>query len=106
GGAGYMAENRLTTLKADSDVFTTFEGDNVVLLQLVAKELLTSYAKEVNGLDPVGMVRFAAGTVAETVKERTAATQLIQRLIDARSSDEEHNLLDRGTQLNLFEDRE
>src|SRR5690606_17315781 len=34
GGAGYMAENRLTTLKADSDVFTTFEGDNVVLLQL------------------------------------------------------------------------
>lgn len=106
GGAGYLAENRLTTLKADSDVFTTFEGDNVVLLQLVAKELLTSYAKEVTGLDPVGMVRFAAGTVADTVKERTAATQLIQRLIDARSRDDDHNLLDRGTQLNLFEDRE
>jgi len=106
GGAGYMADNRLTTLKGDSDVFTTFEGDNVVLLQLVAKELLTSYAKEVNGLDPVGMVRFAANTVADTVKERTAATQLIQRLIDARSSDEDHNLLDRGTQLNLFEERE
>lgn len=106
GGAGYMADNRLTTLKGDSDVFTTFEGDNVVLLQLVAKELLTSYAKEVNGLDPVAMVRFAAGTVAETVRERTAATQLIQRLIDARSGDEDHNLLDRGTQLDLFEDRE
>ena len=106
GGAGYMADNRLTTLRGDSDVFTTFEGDNVVLLQLVAKELLTSYAKEVNGLDPVGMVRFAAGTVADTVKERTAATQLIQRLIDARSNDEDHNLLDRGTQLNLFEERE
>ncbi len=106
GGAGYLAENRLTTLKADSDVFTTFEGDNVVLLQLVAKELLTSYAKDVQGLDPVGMVRFAAGTVADTVKERTAATQLIQRLIDARSSDDEHDLLNRGTQLNLFEDRE
>ncbi len=106
GGAGYLAENRLTTLKADSDVFTTFEGDNVVLLQLVAKELLTSYAKDVTGLDPVQMVRFAAGTVADTVKERTAASQLIQRLIDARSRDDEHNLLDRGTQLNLFEDRE
>src|SRR5690606_21527271 len=36
GGAGYMAENRLTTLKGDSDVFTTFEGDNIVLFQLVA----------------------------------------------------------------------
>ncbi|WP_286930289.1 MULTISPECIES: acyl-CoA dehydrogenase family protein [Aeromicrobium] len=106
GGAGYLAENRLTTLKADSDVFTTFEGDNVVLLQLVAKELLTSYAQEVTGLDPVGMVKFAASTVAETVKERTAAAQLIQRLIDARSRDDDHNLLDRGTQLDLFEDRE
>lgn len=106
GGAGYMADNRLTTLRGDSDVFTTFEGDNVVLLQMVAKELLTSYSKEVTGLDPVGMVRFAAGTVADTVKERTAAAQLIQRLIDARSDDDDHNLLDRGTQLELFEDRE
>jgi acyl-CoA oxidase len=106
GGAGYLAENRLTTLKGDSDVFTTFEGDNVVLLQLVAKELLTSYSKEVTGLDPLGMVKFAANTVADTVKERTAASQLIQRLIDARSKDESHDLLNRGTQLNLFEERE
>ena len=43
GGAGYLAENRLATLKADTDVFTTFEGDNTVLLQLVAKGLLTDY---------------------------------------------------------------
>lgn len=108
GGAGYMAENRLTTLKADSDVFTTFEGDNHVLLQLVAKELLTAYADEVGGLDPVGMVQFIAGTVADVVKERTAAAQLIQRLIDARpsSDDSDHDLLDRGTQLSLFEERE
>ena len=108
GGAGYLAENRLTTLKGDTDVFTTFEGDNHVLFQLVAKELLTSYAQEVGGLDPVGLVRFAAGTVADVVKERTAASQLIQRLIDARpgGSDDNHDLLDRGTQLNLFEDRE
>ncbi|MGA8987324.1 acyl-CoA dehydrogenase [Aeromicrobium sp.] len=108
GGAGYLAENRLTTLKGDTDVFTTFEGDNHVLFQLVAKELLTAYAAEVGGLDPVGLVRFAAGTVADVVKERTAASQLIQRLIDARpgKSDDDHDLLDRGTQLSLFEDRE
>ena len=37
GGAGYLAENLLPQLKADTDVFTTFEGDNTVLLQLVAK---------------------------------------------------------------------
>ncbi len=106
GGAGYLAENRLSVLRGDIDVFTTFEGDNHVLLQLVAKELLTSYAKEVGGLDPVGMVRFVAATVGDVVKERTAASSLIQRLIDARPGGGEHELLDRGTQLGLFEDRE
>jgi acyl-CoA oxidase len=106
GGAGYLAENRLTTLRGDVDVFTTFEGDNHVLLQLVAKSLLTSYAADVGSLDPVGLVRFAAGSAADVVKERTAASQLIQRLIDARPGGDEHDLLDRGTQLRLFEDRE
>ncbi len=40
GGAGYLAENRLVGLRADVDVFTTFEGDNTVLLQLLAQDLL------------------------------------------------------------------
>lgn len=43
GGQGYLVANRLPGLKADSDVFTTFEGDNTVLMQLVAKSLLTGY---------------------------------------------------------------
>ncbi|MFK7904394.1 MAG: acyl-CoA dehydrogenase family protein [Chitinophagales bacterium] len=30
GGQGYIAENRFAALKADSDIFTTFEGDNTV----------------------------------------------------------------------------
>jgi len=40
GGEGYIASNRFAALKADTDVFTTFEGDNTVLMQLVAKNLL------------------------------------------------------------------
>jgi acyl-CoA oxidase len=40
GGEGYMFVNRFATLKADADIFTTFEGDNTVLMQLVAKNLL------------------------------------------------------------------
>ncbi|HIY23710.1 MAG TPA: acyl-CoA dehydrogenase family protein, partial [Candidatus Brachybacterium merdigallinarum] len=36
GGAGYMAENQLVGLHQDLDVYTTFEGDNTILLQLVA----------------------------------------------------------------------
>ncbi|MBC7372633.1 MAG: acyl-CoA dehydrogenase family protein [Frankiales bacterium] len=57
GGKGYLAENRFATLRADSDVFVTFEGDNTVLLQLVAKTLLSDYAAQFEDLDAVGMVR-------------------------------------------------
>ena len=37
GGRATSRANRFGELKADTDVFTTFEGDNTVLLQLVAK---------------------------------------------------------------------
>src|SRR4051794_34182784 len=107
GGAGYLSVNRLPQLKADTDVFTTFEGDNTVLLQLVAKTLLTSYQSEFGELDTIGTVRFVADQVVETVIERTGAGALMQRLIDAvPGRDEEQSLLDRGYQLSLFEWRE
>ncbi|WP_370616611.1 acyl-CoA dehydrogenase [Mumia qirimensis] len=107
GGAGYLAANRLTTLKADTDVFTTFEGDNTVLMQLVGKELLTGYADEVRGLDPVGMASFAVANAAEVVLERTPVAPLVARLRDAaRREGDEPDLLDRGTQLALLTDRE
>ena len=41
-------------LKADTDVFTTFEGDNTILLQLAAKNLLTDYKDAFGELDPLG----------------------------------------------------
>ncbi len=43
GGQGYLSVNRLADLRKDVEVFTTFEGDNVVLSQLVAKALLSDY---------------------------------------------------------------
>jgi acyl-CoA oxidase len=43
GGEGYLAENRISALKADTDIYTTFEGDNTVLMQLVAKNLLSEF---------------------------------------------------------------
>ncbi len=49
---GLLAENRLTALRADIDVFTTFEGDNHVLTQLVAKELLTVLRRRGAGHEP------------------------------------------------------
>ncbi len=107
GGAGYMAENRLIALRADTDVFTTFEGDNHVLTQLVAKELLTAYADDIKSMSPVDWVRFAANTVGERVMKRTAAEAIMQRIIDARQdSEEEGSLFNRGTQVTMFEARE
>ncbi|WP_067542067.1 acyl-CoA dehydrogenase family protein [Nocardia crassostreae] len=107
GGAGYLTENRLVTLKADTDVFTTFEGDNVVLTQLVAKELLTAYSDEVRDLDALGWVRFAATMTRDVVRDRTGVRQLIQRLRDrSDQSVDEGDLSRRDVQLQLFADRE
>ncbi len=82
GGAGYLSVNRFDALRADTDVFTTFEGDNTVLMQLVAKGLLTDYKDSFEDLDQIGMVRFVAGTAVETVLERTNARAILERLRD------------------------
>jgi acyl-CoA oxidase len=106
GGAGYLQENRLPHLKADTDVFTTFEGDNTVLLQLVAKGLLTGYRDTFGSLDGWGRIGFVADMVRETVLERTAARALIARLVDAVPGMDDVPMLDRGWQLKMFEFRE
>jgi acyl-CoA oxidase len=108
GGAGYLSENRFAELKADTDVFTTFEGDNTVLLQLVAKSLLTGYRDHFGDLDPIGTAGFVAAQVWETVVERTAAREIIQRLTDdlVPGREREEDLTDRGYHLGLFRWRE
>ncbi|GAB3989871.1 acyl-CoA dehydrogenase [Nocardioides marmoraquaticus] len=88
GGAGYLLSNRLGTLRADTDVFTTFEGDNHILLQLVAKGLLTDYSTNFEELDQFGVVRFVADLAVETVIERTAARKLLERVRDVLPGDD------------------
>jgi acyl-CoA oxidase len=104
GGAGYLRANRFAALKADTDVFTTFEGDNTVLLQLAAKNLLTGYRDEVGELDPLGLASFFAGQVIGTIAERTAVrkvlTGLASDLLPGR--DDGGELLDRDEQLGLI----
>ncbi|MEV6608667.1 acyl-CoA dehydrogenase [Kutzneria sp. NPDC051319] len=98
GGAGYLAENLLTTLKADTDVFTTFEGDNTVLLQLVAKGLLTNYRSQFEELGTLGLARFVAEQFVGLVTERLPSL--------SPGRDDPDVLHDRGWQLRAFEDRE
>ena len=110
GGAGYLSVNRFAALKADSDIFTTFEGDNHVLLQLVAKGLLTDYASEFEDLDQLGMVRFVTGLAVETVIERTSVHKLLERVRDLLPGgdewDQEAGLLDPDYQLAMLRFRE
>jgi acyl-CoA oxidase len=108
GGAGYLSENRLGELKADTDVFTTFEGDNTILLQLVAKSLLTGYRDEFEELGPMATAGFVMSQAWETVVERSAGRELIQRLTDdlVPSRERDEDLLDREYQLGLFRWRE
>jgi len=111
GGAGYLSANRFDALRADTDVFTTFEGDNHILLQLVAKGLLTDYSSSFGELDQLGMVRFVAGLAVETVIERTAVHKLLERIKDVlpggdETWDQEAGLLDPAYQLAMFRWRE
>ncbi|MFF1695403.1 acyl-CoA dehydrogenase [Streptomyces sp. NPDC058257] len=110
GGAGYLAVNRFAALKADSDVFATFEGDNHVLLQLVAKGLLTHYASEFESMDQLGMVRYVTNLAVETVIEKTSAHKLLERVRDLLPGgdqwDQEAGLLDSEYQLAMLRFRE
>ena len=49
GGHGYSALNRFGQLRNDHDIYQTFEGDNTVLLQQLAGELLKGYARKFQG---------------------------------------------------------
>ena len=110
GGAGYLAANHFDRLKADTDVFTSFEGDNHVLLQLVAKGLLTDYRSSFDELDQVGVVRFVGSMAVETVLERSRAHQLLERVRDLLPGgdawDQEAGLLDPHYHLSMMEFRE
>ena len=73
GGKGYLSENRFTDLKADTDIFTTFEGDNTVLLQLVAKGLLTKFQRSFNDDKFRAVMRFLADKISHTATEYNPA---------------------------------
>lgn len=103
GGAGYLAENLLPGLKADTDVFTTFEGDNTVLLQLVAKGLLTSYKQDFEDLSPLATARFVTDQVVNAILERTSVRKAVESLTVGSDSEV---FFRREWQLRLFEDRE
>ena len=75
GGAGFLVENRLTSLRADLDVYVTFEGDNNVLLQLVAKRLLTDFSRKFAKADAGALARYVVTQAAGTCLPRHRPAQ-------------------------------
>ncbi|MHA2789255.1 acyl-CoA dehydrogenase family protein [Corynebacterium sp. S7] len=105
GGAGYMSENKLTTFKDDSDIFTTFEGDNTVLIQMVAKEMLTAYSRDMADLTPRDIVRYGIDEVSDLFRRRSGLSVTVQGLVDRVSKRDENSLFDSGYQITLLEER-
>ncbi|MCH2110373.1 MAG: acyl-CoA dehydrogenase family protein [Polyangiaceae bacterium] len=65
GGQGYLSINRIATLRTDVEIFTTFEGDNVVLSQLVTKALLSEYRGQFEDEDYFSVARILGRRVLE-----------------------------------------
>ena len=97
GGKGYLSENRFADLKADTDIFTTFEGDNTVLMQLVAKGVLSEFKKEFHEEGNWATLRYIGSRVSAAITERNPFI--------TRNTDREH-LLDPTFHLHAFELRE
>jgi acyl-CoA oxidase len=106
GGAGFLMENRLTGLRADLDIYVTFEGDNNILLQLVAKRLLSDYAAQFKGADAASLARFAVAQTAAKAYHGAGLRTLGQRVRDLGSTGRSvHELRDGETQRQLLTDR-
>ncbi|WP_017497064.1 acyl-CoA dehydrogenase [Flavobacterium sp. WG21] len=97
GGKGYLSENRIDALKNDTEIYTTFEGDNTVLMQLVAKNRLSEFRKSFGEMGSLGIINY----VYENAK--TALTE--KNPIATRKTDDEH-LLDGDFHLQAFVHRE
>jgi acyl-CoA oxidase len=84
GGKGYLSENRIDDLKNDTEIFTTFEGDNTVLLQLVAKSRLTEFKQEFSNMNVFGILNYVATQAKTSISEKNPFA--------VRNTDDEHLL--------------
>lgn len=97
GGKGYLSENRIDALKNDTEIYTTFEGDNTVLMQLVAKSRLSEFRQEFSNMNVFTMLNYV------TDKAKTSITELNPIIV--RNTDDDH-LMDPEFHLNAFKYRE
>lgn len=97
GGQGYLTINRLPAIRADVDVFATFEGANIVMMQQVARACLADFRTELSGGSLFGLARLLTEQARRTIKETNPVV--------TRNTDPDH-LRDADFQLRILEARE
>lgn len=97
GGKGYISENRIDDLKNDTEIYTTFEGDNTVLMQLVAKNRLGEYRKQFGEMNVSTIFNYVLDQAKTSITEKNPFA--------TRNTDEQH-LKDMQFHLHAFQYRE
>lgn len=97
GGKGYLSENRIDALKNDTEIYTTFEGDNTVLMQLAAKNRLGEFRKQFGEINVSSVFNYLLNQAKTAVTEKNP--------IATRNTSEEH-LKDPAFHKSAFEYRE
>ena len=97
GGKGYLSENRIDDLKNDTEIYTTFEGDNTVLMQLVAKNRLGEFRKQFSEMNIATIFSYVLDQAKTAVTEKNPFA--------TRNTDDSH-LKDPEFHLHAFQYRE
>jgi acyl-CoA oxidase len=90
GGKGYLSENRIDALKNDTEIYTTFEGDNTVLMQLVAKNRLAEFRKAYGHMNAMGMINYVYENARTVFAEKNPI--ITRKTDDAHLLDEEFHM--------------
>ncbi|MGQ7296664.1 acyl-CoA dehydrogenase family protein [Quadrisphaera sp. KR29] len=119
GGSGFLSENRIAQLKGDTDVFTTFEGDNTVLMQLLGKHLLSQHRDALRGAGKLGQAKAVTSSLVDAYAGRTPARAVagfvgevvtdissLRQRTERKAEDADPELFDRAWQLRVLEHRE
>lgn len=87
GGNGFLQENHIVQLRADFDVYVTFEGDNTILCQLVGKRLLTDYSTHMKEATNAEKIQYVTKDLVEKTRFKFTAlnhSNTIHELLKAR----------------------
>ncbi len=97
GGQGYLTINRLPSIRTDIDVFATFEGANVVMMQQLARACLADFRTELSGGTFFVLARLLSQQARRTITETNPVV--------TRNTDPDH-LRSSDFQLGLFAARQ